>query len=130
MESILNDQKIQVMDQKDINIAIFAEVLFLANLLLIPIIPFLTLLYLFNKQIKNTHSIAYQHLRQALFTSILAGIFIVCIAVIFYFYSNTSAAITWTIILTYLTCIHSLFVMFGIYSLAKAMAGQTVKFPL
>ncbi|WP_198263823.1 hypothetical protein [sulfur-oxidizing endosymbiont of Gigantopelta aegis] len=112
------------------NVAILAEALFLANLLLIPVIPFLALFYLFRKHAKQPQSIAYIHLRQTLIASILAGIFIVIIAVIFYFFSTTSAAITWTIIITYLTCVHSTFVMLGIYGLSKAMAGQPVKFPL
>ena len=119
---------------EDTNIAILAESLFLANLLLIPVIPFLVLFYLYRKY-KNTdnsapESLAFNHIRQTLMASVLAGVLIICVAGIFYFFSNISAAITWTIIITYLTCIHSVFVMYGIYGLAKAMAGHPVKFPL
>ena len=117
-------------NQKDSNIAILAEMLFLANLLLIPVVPFLVLFYLLRKHADRPDSIAYNHLRQTFIASIFAGVFIVIIAAIFYFFSSTSAAITWTVIITYLTCVHSVFVMLGIYGLAKAMAGQTVKFPL
>ncbi len=117
-------------EKKESIIAILAEGLFLANLLLIPIIPFLVLLYLFRKHSDRPDSVAYNHLRQTLIASILAGIFIVGIIAVFYFFSTTSAAITWTIIITYLTCIHSVFVMLGIYGLSKAMGGQKVKFPL
>lgn len=116
--------------EKDTNIAILAEALFLANLLLIPVIPFLILFYLYRKYSNQFETVAYNHLRQTLIASILAGIFIVIIAGVFYFFTSTSAAITWTIILTYLTCVHSLFVMLGIYGLSKAMVGQKVKFPL
>ena len=117
-------------NQKDTNIAILAETLFLANLLLLPVVPFLILLYLFRKYSSKQDSIAYNHIRQTFIASILAGIFIVIIAAIFYFFSSTSSAITWTIIITYLTCIHSAFVMLGIFGLSKAMTGQKVKFPL
>ncbi|MCK5697403.1 MAG: hypothetical protein KAI02_04520 [Gammaproteobacteria bacterium] len=117
-------------NQKDINTAIFAETLFLANLLLIPIIPFLILLYLFKQYFHKKDSIAYNHIRQTLIASVFAGIFIIIIAVVFYFFSATSAGITWTIIITYITCVHSVFVMLGIYGLSKAMSGQLVKFPL
>jgi len=116
--------------EKETNIAIVAEALFLANLLLIPVIPFLVLFYLFRKYAQKPGSVAYNHLRQTFIASILAGLFIVIIAGVFYFFSSTSAAITWTIILTYLTCVHSVFVMMGIYGLSKAMVGQKVKFPL
>jgi len=124
-ESLTNEQAV-----KSDTIAVVAESLFLANLLLIPVIPFLALVFLFKKYAHQTDSVAYNHLRQTLIVSVLAGIFIVAIAGIFYFVSNTSAAVTWTIILTYLTCVHSLFVMMGIYGLSKAMVGQKVKFPL
>ena len=117
-------------DQNESNIAILAEMLFLANLLLIPVVPFLVLFYLLRKYADRPDSIAYNHLRQTFIASIFAGVFIVIIAAIFYFFSSTSAAITWTVIITYLTCVHSVFVMLGIYGLAKAMAGQAVKFPL
>ena len=125
-----NDLSANQAQEKDNNIAILAEGLFLANLLLIPVIPFLILLHLFRKHSEQVNSVAYNHLRQTLIASILAGIFIIIIACVFYFFSSTSAAITWTIILTYLTCVHSLFVMLGIYGLSKAMAGQKVKYPL
>jgi hypothetical protein len=116
--------------QAGMNTAILAEILFLANLLLIPLIPFLILFYLYRKYSQGSESLAFNHIRQTFFASIMAGIFIICVAGIFYFATNISAAITWTIILTYMTCVHSLFVMYGIYGLSKAMAGQWVKFPL
>ncbi|MCU7834043.1 MAG: hypothetical protein KZQ83_02230 [gamma proteobacterium symbiont of Taylorina sp.] len=118
----------------DTNIAILAESLFLANLLLIPVIPFVVLFSLYRKHkltIKSgQESLAYNHIRQTFIASILAGVLIVCVVGVFYFLSNISAAVTWTIIITYFTCVHSLFVMYGIYGLAKAMGGQPVKFPL
>ncbi len=125
-----NNIKINDVEKKDINIAILAEGLFLANLLLIPVVPFLVLLYLFKKYADRPDSIAYNHLRQTFIASILAGIFIIGMIAVFYFFSSTSAAVTWTIIITYLTCIHSIFVMLGIYGLSKAMGSQKVKFPL
>ena len=115
--------------QKHTNIAILAETLFLANLLLIPVVPFLVLLSLFLKYRNNADSLAFNHIRQTFIASLWAGFFIVVVATIFYFFSTVSEAVTWTIIITYFTCIHSLFVMYGIYGLAKAMAGQEVKFP-
>lgn len=114
---------------KDTNIAILAETLFLANLLLIPVVPFLVLYFLFLKHRKNPDSLAYNHIRQTFIASLWAGFFIVIVAAVFYFVSNVSSAVTWTVIITYFTCIHSLFVMYGIYGLSKAMAGQKVKFP-
>jgi uncharacterized membrane protein len=125
-----NNVVIDEVEDKDGNIAILAEGLFLANLLLIPVVPFLVLVYLYRKYSEEPGSVAFNHLRQTLIASVLAGIFIVIIVGVFYFFSSTSAAITWTIILTYLTCVHSMFVMFGIYGLSKAMANQKVKFPL
>lgn len=122
-----NMEKIQA---NDTNIAILAETLFLANLLLIPVIPFLVLFSLYRKYSKRPDSLAFNHIRQTFIASLWAGIFIVCVVGVFYFLSSVSPAVTWTIIITYLTCVHSLFVMLGIYGLAKAMGGLTVKFPV
>ncbi len=122
-----NIEKIQ---KSDTNTAILAETLFLANLLLIPVIPFLVLFSLYRKHAQRADSLAFNHIRQTFIASLLAGFFIVCVVGVFYFFSNVSAAVTWTVIITYFTCVHSLFVMFGIYGLSKAMGGQTVKFPL
>ncbi len=116
-------------DQKQITAAIISETLFLANLLLIPVIPFLILFTMFQKHKNNPDSLAFNHIRQNFIASILAGIFIVCVVGAFYFLSNISAAATWTIIIVYITCVHSVFVMYGIYGLSKAMGGYKVKFP-
>ncbi len=121
----LSEQK-----KQQTNTAIFAEVLFLANLLLVPIIPFLVLFALYNKYRTQPESLAFNHIRQTFIASILAGIFIICISSVFYFVTQISAAVTWTIIIMYVTCVHSVFVMYGIYGLAKAMGGFKVKFPL
>ncbi len=109
--------------------AIISETLFLANLLLIPVIPFLILFSMYIKHKNNPDSLAFNHIRQNFIASIWAGIFIVCVAGSFYFLSDISAAATWTIIITYITCVHSVFVMYGIYGLSKAMGGYKVKFP-
>jgi len=132
IEAVAKSNKYVLPD--DTNIAILAESLFLANLLLIPVIPFLVLITLFRKHKQKMESgqesLAFNHIRQTFIASIIAGILIVCVVGVFYYVSDISAAVTWTIIITYLTCVHSLFVMYGIYGLAKAMGGQPVKFPL
>ena len=115
--------------QKNTNTAILAEILSLSNLLLIPVVPFLVLWSLFLKHRHQPESLAFNHIKQTFIASIWAGFFIVVVASVFYFLSNISAAATWTIIITYFTCIHSLFVMYGIYGLSKAMTGNPVKFP-
>ena len=112
------------------SVAILAETLFLANLLLIPVIPFLILFYLYKKYAQQPNSLSFNHIKQTFMASIAAGVFIVGVVAVFYFLSNISAAATWTIIITYITCVHSLFIMIGIYGLAKAMSGSKVYFPL
>lgn len=127
METSLKPQET---DSKQTMSAILSEALFLANLLLIPVIPFLILFSMYIKHRNNTDSLAFNHIRQNFIASIWAGIFIVLVAGAFYFLSDISQAATWTIIITYMTCVHSVFVMYGIYGLSKAMGGYKVKFPL
>ena len=129
-EATLNQNSTTPADQKQTMAAIISETLFLANLLLIPVIPFLILFSMYQKHKHNPDSLAFNHIRQNFIASIWAGIFIVCVAGTFYFLSDISEAATWTIIITYMTCVHSVFVMYGIYGLSKAMGGYKVKFPL
>lgn len=127
METSLKPQET---DSKQTMSAILSETLFLANLLLIPVIPFLILFSMYIKHRNNPDSLAFNHIRQNFIASIWAGTFIVLVAGAFYFLSDISQAATWTIIITYITCVHSVFVMYGIYGLSKAMGGYKVKFPL
>ena len=112
------------------NLAVLAEALFLINLLLAPGIAFAILLWLWLKNKDSAPPLARQHLKQATFVSLWGGLLIVSLIALFILIGGLYWEYTWVAVILYFTCIHSTLVMFGAYALAKALAGQTWRYPL
>lgn len=112
------------------HLAILAESLFLANLLVAPGIAFGVLLWLWQKHKASAPLLARQHLKQATFVSLYGGILIVSLSALFLVLGGLDWEWTWVVVILYFTCFHSTLVMFGMFGLAKAMAGQVWRYPL
>jgi hypothetical protein len=112
------------------DLAVIAEGLYLANLLLIPGIAFAILLWLWLKNRNTASLLARQHLKQTTFVSLYGGLLIVLLSAAFIGAGGLYWEWTWVVVIMYFTCIHSTLVMFGMYALAKAMAGQVWRYPL
>lgn len=112
------------------DLAVIAEGLYLANLLLIPGIAFAILFWLWLNNRHTASPVARQHLKQATFVSMYGGALIVSLSAIFIAVGGLYWEWTWVIVIMYFTCIHSTLVMFGMFALAKAMAGQVWRYPL
>jgi len=112
------------------NLAVLAEALFLINLLLAPGIAFAILLWLWLKNKDSAPPLARQHLKQATFVSLWGGLLIVSLTAIFILVGGLYWEYTWVAVILYFTCIHSTLVLFGMYALIKALAGQPWRFPL
>lgn len=112
------------------NLAVLAEALFLINLLLAPGIGFALLLWLWLKHKDSAPPLARQHLKQATFVSLYGGLLIVSLSALFILVGGLRHEYTWVAVILYFTCIHSTLVLFGMFGLIKAMAGQTWRFPL
>jgi len=74
--------------------------------------------------------LARQHLKQATFVSLWGGLLIVSLSALFILVGGLRHEYTWVAVILYFTCIHSTLVLFGMFGLIKAMAGQTWRFPL
>ena len=111
-------------------LAVIAEALFLANLLVAPGIAFGLLFWLWHKNKDRAPPLARQHLKQATFVSLYGGLLIVSLTGLFLAIGGLNWEWTWVVVILYFTCIHSTLVMFGMFALAKAMAGQVWRFPL
>lgn len=111
-------------------LAVAAESLFLADLLLAPGICFAVLLWLWLRHRDSAPPLARQHLKQATFVSFCGGVLIVSISAVFIALGGLQWEWTWVLVIMYFTCIHSTLVMFGVFGLSKAMAGQTWRYPL
>ncbi|WJW75446.1 hypothetical protein QVG61_13300 [Thiohalobacter sp. IOR34] len=113
-----------------LRLAVTAEVLYLANLLLLPLLAFLALLYLYRRHRASAPDPAACHLRQTLSASLWAGLLLVAANLLIVALGGYDAPYTWLVVILYFTVCHSTLVMLGIFGLARAMAGQCVRFPL
>lgn len=112
------------------SLAVIAEALFLANLLLIPGIAFAVLFWLWHKNRANASPLARQHLKQTTFVSLYGGLLIITLSALLILLGGLNWEGTWVLVILYFTCVHSTLVIFGSFGLAKAMAGQTWRYPL
>lgn len=110
-------------------LAVVAESLYLVNLLILPGIAFVCLLWLWRKH-RNAPVLARNHLKQTFFVSLWGGMLITTFTVAFVGLGGLQWAWTWVLVILYFTCVHSLLVLLGMFGLARAMAGKAFRYPL
>lgn len=111
-------------------LAVAAESLYLANLLLLPGLAFLALAYLALRAGPETPRLAAAHLAQTIAASLWAGGLLVVVNALILLLGGYRGAHTWVLVILYFTVCHSTLVMLGAIGLAKAMAGQCWRYPL
>lgn len=110
--------------------AVLAESLYLANLLLVPGLGFLGLLWLWRRDDVRAAPLAVQHLRQTLVASLWAGALLVGLSGAILFIGGFTSMWSWLAVILYFTFFHSTLVLCGMVGLARALAGQPFRFPL
>ncbi len=111
-------------------LAIAAESLYLINLLLLPGLGFLLLLWLYFRYRNSAPPLALGHLRQTVSASLCAGALLVFANLLIVVLGGYQAAWTWVIVILYFTTAHTTLVLLGIFGLARALAGQAYRYPL
>jgi hypothetical protein len=111
-------------------LAVTAEALYIANLLIAPGLSFVILLKLYFKHRTSAPLLAICHLKQTISASIWAGVLLVIANLAIILLGGYTSANTWTVVIIYFTTCHSTLVLLGILGLAKAMAGQNFVYPL
>lgn len=111
-------------------LAVTAEALYLANLLVLPGLGFVLLLGLWWHQGKTAPPLAAAHLAQTFSASLWAGGLLVAANALILLLGGYRGVHVWVVVILYFTACHSMLVMFGAYGLAKALAGQCWRFPL
>jgi hypothetical protein len=111
-------------------IAVWAEVLYLINLLVIPGLGFALLYWLYRRHIDQAAPLDRAHLQQTLSGSIWAGVLLVLVNLLILLLGGYQGVNTWVILITYFTLCHASLVLFGAYGLAKAMSGLCWRYPL
>lgn len=117
-------------DPADTRLAIIAESMYLANLLLIPGLGFLILLGLYWQRHAAAGPVGRCHLEQTVTASLWGGFLLVVINGLIILLGGYDGAWTWLIVILYFTMVHSTFILLGMIGLIKAMAGQCWKYPL
>lgn len=112
------------------SLAVIANALYLANLLLLPGIAFLVLLWLVLRQYGSAPPLARQHLQQALAASLWAGLLLVLMNLLILLLGGYQAVQTWIIVILYFTFVHASLVLLGVFALSKALAGQCWTMPV
>ena len=112
------------------NLAVAAESLYLANLLLAPGLAFAAIAWLWATRRADASPLARCHLDQAFFVSLWGGVLLAVCSAAFVLLGGLHWKWTWVLVILYFTCVHSALVLFGILGLARAMAGQPYVYPL
>ncbi|TXH89270.1 MAG: hypothetical protein E6Q78_07860 [Rhodoferax sp.] len=112
------------------SLAVWAQSLYLANLLLAPGLAFGVLFWLWQRHKDTAPLLARQHLHQATMVSLVGGVLIVALSGAWVAFGGLDSAWTWVVVLTYFVCIHGTLVLLGMFALSKAMAGQPWRYPL
>ena len=111
-------------------IAVAAEALYLANLMIIPGIAFVALLVLWFRERQRAPELARNHLRQTVAASLWAGALLVIANAAIILAGGYTSPHTWIIVILYFTTCHSTLIFCGAIGLAKALAGKPFRFPL
>ncbi|HKJ75594.1 MAG TPA: hypothetical protein VKA64_00145 [Gammaproteobacteria bacterium] len=111
-------------------LAVTAEGLYLANLLLLPGPPFLVLVALALKHGDRDTALGRCHLRQTIAGSLWAFVLLVVVGIILAWIGRGDPAAMLTVVIIYLVCCHSVLILAGMVGLAKAMAGKAYRHPL
>ena len=111
-------------------LAVAAESLYLINLLLLPGLGFLLLLWLFFHHRNSAPPLARVHLRQTVSASLWAGALLILANLLIVVLGGYQTAWTWVIVILYFTTVHATLVLLGILGLARALAGQPCRYPL
>ena len=110
-------------------LAVIAEALYLANLLVLPGLAFALLFWLWTTN-RDAALLARNHLKQTFYVSLWGGLLISTFTLAFLTFGGLHWAWTWVLVILYFTCVHSTLVVFGTLGLARAMAGKPFRFPL
>lgn len=111
-------------------LAIIAESLYLANLLIAPGFAFLGLLWLWHRADVQALPLARQHLRQTLAASLWAGALLCGLSAVILRIGGFTLMWSWLVLILYFIVFHSGLVLCGMLGLARAIAGQPYRFPL
>ena len=114
------------------SLAVLAESLYVANLLILPFLAFIVLGIVFLKKRHGSAPLARSHLEQTMSASIaIAIMFFVCSVIVLLLKTWGMEDVTlWIFVVLVFTIIHATMVLLGVLGLAKAMSGKCWRYPV
>ncbi len=111
-------------------LAVAAQALYLINLMIVPGVGFLGIVWLWLTKRKSATALARCHLDQVFFASLWAGLLLIVANAAIIFLGGYQSHNTWVVVILYFTTCHTTLIFFGAIGLARALAGKTYRFPL
>ena len=110
--------------------AVFAHLLFLMNITFLPIIAFIWLLVIYqkNKSTAEEHVLAHYH--QSIVANVVSGILLIVVSGLILFLGDLQSVYTWMWLILYFTCIHSVLILFAVFAMMKANNGKQYTYPI
>ena len=113
-----------------IRIASHAAILYLLNILILPIFAFILLLLLYVRHQQHPSILVRNHLQQAMRASLCAGFMLLFMSALILLYGDLRHVGTWMALILYVLCVHSVFILYGVLAFTHALAGKTFRYPL
>ena len=113
-------------------LAITAESLYVANLLILPLLGFALLLILYLRHRHSAAPLARSHLQQTMAASVWLAILLLLLGggVLLLHYAGMADVTGWILVVILFTVLHATMVLLGVVGLARAMAGKCWRYPL
>ncbi len=111
-------------------LAIAAGVLFLSNLMILPGIAFVALVWLWWKHRDHPDSLVRNHLQQNVVACLWGGAVLVGVSVAILLLGGFDNPWTWLVGILYFVLFHAGLIYLGVMGLIRAMNGHTWRFPL
>ena len=112
--------------------AVLIESLYVANLLILPGLAFIALLYLFMTKRNSLPALAGSHLEQTMSACVWIAfmLFTASTTIMIMRFSGVEDVTLWMIVVILFTILHASMVFLGILGLAKALAGKCYRYPV
>ena len=118
------DMKAKIQSKEEINLASNIALWSIMNVTFLPVIAFIVLLTKLGKVKAN--SLAQRHLFFAIKLNIIAGFALVFVTILMLLFGGFYSGWTWVFVISYFVLVHTIFIIFSVWALIRAWAGNDV----
>lgn len=113
-----------------INFAVMAEILYLCNISVLPIVAFVVTLIFYFRLRNRLNEFERAHFRQAIVANITAGLLLLLVGVLILVLGGFSSPYTWMVLIVYFMCCHSVLILLGVFALTRALNQKVYIYPV